>query len=379
MNRGDRWIIWLAAILTAFGVVMVYSAGSFASFIHHQGRNYYLEQQLLRVALGGALMWICASKLSLRWLETISPWALAGACALLIAVAVVGHTSKGATRWFRLGSASLQPTELARVAAVIFMAMFLKRRPVAEHGFWRGLVPPMVILAIVSGLIFKQPALSSAALLFATGFAMLFLSGAPLRYLLIPIGVGGLAAVGGIATHPYQLMRIKTFFDFVLHGKLDSLGSGYQIDQSLIAIGSGGIFGRGLGAGFQKLLSLPDAHTDFIFAIIGEELGLIGASVLIVVLGLFLWRGLRVTARCSDPFACLLAGGLTVQFGLYAVANLMVATSLVPTTGLPLPFVSYGGSALLVNLAAAGILYRISALNDEGEALTRQRWAREGA
>ena len=379
MNRGDRWIIWLAAILTAYGVVMVYSAGSFASFIHEQGGNYYLQQQLMRVALGGALMWFCASKLSLRWLEAISPWALAVACLLLLAVVTVGHTSKGATRWFRVGSASLQPTELARVAAVIFMAMWLKRRPVAEHGFWRGLVPPMLILAAVSGLIFKQPALSSAALLFATGFLMMFLSGAPMRFLMIPVGAGLVAMVAGIATHPYMLTRVTTFLDFVLHGKLDSRGAGYQIDQSLIAIGSGGLFGRGLGAGFQKLLSLPDAHTDFIFAIIGEELGLIGATVLLVVLGLFLWRGMRVTARCSDPFACLLAGGLTVQFGLYATANLMVATSLMPTTGLPLPFVSYGGSALLVNLAAAGILYRISALNDESEALTRQRWAREGA
>lgn len=379
MNRGDRWIIGLALILTFFGVLMVYSAGSFASFIHHQGGGYYLQQQAVRVVLGGALMWFCARKLNLRWLETISPWTLGACCLLLVAVIAVGHTSKGATRWFRVGSASLQPTELARVAAVVFMAAWLKRRPISQHGFWRGLVPPMLLLGFVSALIFKQPALSSAALLFATGFTMFFLSGAPLRYLAIPVGVGALAVVGGVATHPYQLKRVSTFLDFVLHGKLDAQGAGYQIDQSLIAIGSGGIFGRGLGAGFQKLLSLPDAHTDFIFAIVGEELGLVGATVLLVVFALFLWRGLRVTARCSDPFACLLAGGITVQFGLYAVANLMVATSLAPTTGLPLPFVSYGGSALLVNLAAAGILYRISALNGEDEALTRSRWAREAA
>ncbi len=379
MKRGDRWIIGLALILTAFGVVMVYSAGSFASFIKHQGGNYYLQQQVVRVLLGGALMWFCARKLDLSRLEKFAPIALAACCVLLLAVVAVGHTSKGATRWFRVGSASLQPTELARIAAVMFLAMWLKRRPIEKHGFVRGLLPPMAILGVVALLIFKQPALSSAALLFATGFTMFYLSGAPMRYLLMPVGAGALAVAAGIATHPYQLKRIQTFLDFVLHGKIDAQGAGYQIDQSLIAIGSGGLFGRGLGAGFQKLLSLPDAHTDFIFAIVGEELGLLGATALLVVFALFLWRGLRVTARCSDPFACLLAGGITVQFGFYVVANLMVATSLAPTTGLPLPFVSYGGSALLVNLAAAGILYRISALNGEDEALTRQRWAREGA
>lgn len=379
LNRGDRWIVILAALLTCFGLVMVYSAGSFTSFIHNRGENYYLQQQLWRVGLGAFIFWFCARRLDLRWLETMSPWLLGLACVLLVAVIGFGHTSKGATRWFRLGSASLQPTEIARVAAVVFLASWLRRRPVAEHGFVRGMLPPLGFLALVAALILKQPALSSAGLLFATGFLMLFLSGAPLRYLFIPVGLGASAASLAVLTHPYQMKRIHTFLDFVVGGKLDAQGAGYQLDQSLIAIGSGGLFGRGLGAGMQKLLSLPDAHTDFIYSIIAEELGLVGSTFLLVVIALFLWRGMRVAARCKDPFAGLLAGGLTVQFGLYAIANLAVATGVAPTTGLPLPFISYGGSALLVNLAAAGILYRISALNGESEALTRQQWAREGA
>jgi cell division protein FtsW len=175
------------------------------------------------------------------------------------------------------------------------------------------------------------------------------------------------------------MRRVQTFLDFVVQGRMAARDSGFQLDQSLIAIGSGGLSGRGLGAGMQKLLFLPEAHTDFIFSIIAEELGFLGTTALLVVIGLFLWRGMRVAARCSEPFAALVAGGLTVQIGLYALANLAVATGLAPTTGLPLPFVSYGGSALLVNLAAAGILYRISALNGDAEALTRQRWAKEGA
>jgi cell division protein FtsW len=154
----------------------------------------------------------------------------------------------------------------------------------------------------------------------------------------------------------------------------DARGAGWQLDQSLIAIGSGGWLGRGLGGGLQKYQFLPEAHTDFIFSIVGEETGFLGATLLIGLIALLLWRGMRAAARSSDPFAHLLAGGLTLQIGLYALANLCVATVLAPTTGLPLPFVSYGGSALLVNMAAVGLLYRVSAENDEREALTRQRW-----
>ena len=181
-----------------------------------------------------------------------------------------------------------------------------------------------------------------------------------------------------LATHPYQMKRVASFTAFLFHGTLDPKGAGWQLDQSLIAIGSGGLSGRGLGAGMQKLLFLPEAHTDFIFSILGEELGFLGATMLLALLGLYLWRCLRASARATDPFAGLLAAGLTVQIGLYAIANLAVATGLAPTTGLPLPFVSYGGSALLANLAAAGLLYRVSAGNDEREALARQRWSQRG-
>jgi cell division protein FtsW len=178
-----------------------------------------------------------------------------------------------------------------------------------------------------------------------------------------------------IQRHPYQMQRIATFVGFVFTGALDQRGSGWQLDQSLIAIGSGGWFGRGLGGGLQKYLFLPEAHTDFIFSILAEELGFIGTSALFVLLALLLWRCMRVVARAADPFHFLLAGGLTLQIGLYALANLAVATGLAPTTGLPLPFVSYGGTALLVNLAAAGLLYRISAVNASTDALARQRWS----
>jgi cell division protein FtsW len=371
-------LIVLALLLTAVGVVMVYSSGSFLGFVKYHDENHFLKMQVLRAGLGVAALWAC-TRVSLRWLETAAPWLLGGACVLLLVVVVMGHMSNGATRWLRLGFLSLQPTDLGRVAAVVFLAWWLKRRPVAQYGFWRGLVPPLVLLGVVAALILKQPNLSSAGLLLATGFAMLFLSGTPLPWLAAPLAAGAAVVGVALATHPYMMGRVQTFLGFVLHGQLDARGAGWQLDQSLIAIGSGGPLGRGLGAGMQKLLFLPEAHTDFIFSIIAEELGFLGATVLLAGLALFLWRGLRAAARAADSFAFLLAGGLTVQFGFYALANLAVATGLAPTTGLPLPFVSYGGSALLVNLAAAGLLYRVSVLNDEGDALARQRWSREAA
>jgi len=178
---------------------------------------------------------------------------------------------------------------------------------------------------------------------------------------------------------PYMLARVQTFVSTLTGAGVDARGAGFQLDQSLIAIGSGGWFGRGIGGGLQKYLFLPEAHTDFIFSILGEETGFLGATILFALYGLLVWRGLRAAARATDRFAFLLAAGLTVQIGLYALVNLAVATGLAPTTGLPLPFVSYGGSALMANLAAAGLLYRVSALNGADEALTRQRWTRGAA
>ncbi len=378
MRRGDRWLVGLALLLTAVGLVMVYSAGSFHAFVRYGDSNYFLRHQFVRTVIGIGVLFAC-SRLSLRRLESLAPWLLLGACALLALVVAAGHMSNGATRWLRVGFMSVQPTDLGRLAAVIFLAWWLKRRPIAELGFWRGMLPPLVVLAVVAGLILKQPNLSSAALLLLTGFVMLFLSGAPLRFLGAPIAAGAAIVALALATHPYMMTRVNTFIGFVFGGQFDHRGAGWQLDQSLIAIGSGGVVGRGLGGGLQKLLYLPEAHTDFIFSIFAEELGLIGVTLLFAAIGLFLWRGMRAAARSSEPFACLLAGGLTVQIGLYAVANLAVATGLAPTTGLPLPFVSYGGSALLVNLAAAGLLYRVSAMNGDEDALARQRWSREVA
>ncbi len=379
MSRGDRWLLILPMVLTAVGLVMVYSSSAILGITRYQDPDHFLTKQLFRVALGIAVFAIIALRADLRFIERHAPKLLGVAVALLVFVVVAGHVAGGAMRWIRLGTMQLQPTDLARLAAVVFLAWWLKRRPPAEHGFARGLVPPLVIVGALAGLILLQPNLSSAGLLFATGFVLIFLAEAPLLHLAVPFGAGLAALAVALYTHPYMMGRVQTFIGFVLTGTLESRGSGWQLDQSLIAIGSGGWFGRGLGAGLQKYLFLPEAHTDFIFSILAEELGFLGSTVLLALFSLLVWRGLKVTARTADPFHFLLAAGLTLQLGLYAIVNLAVATGLAPTTGLPLPFVSYGGSALLANLAAAGLLYRISVVNETGAAVAHQRWSREAA
>ncbi len=374
MNRGDRWLLVLPLLLTALGVIMVYSSSAILGITRYQDPNYFLARQFVRAGLGIGALWAC-SRLDLKKVERFAPWIFGTGLALLLIVAVLGHTSNGAARWLRFKFLSFQPTDFGRLATVVFLAWWLRRRPPAEHGFVRGLLPPLGLVACAAGLILLQPNLSSAGLLGATGFLMLFLADAPLPHLAVPVAAGLVTGMAMLQTHPYQMQRVATFVRFVFTGALDARGSGWQLDQSLIAIGSGGWFGRGLGGGLQKYLFLPEAHTDFIFSILAEELGFIGASVLFVLFALLLWRCMRVVARAADPFHFLLAGGLTLQIGLYAIANLAVATGLAPTTGLPLPFVSYGGSALLANLAATGLLYRISSVNASADALARQRWS----
>ena len=376
MNRGDRWLLTLPLVLTGLGVVMVYSSSTILGITRFQDPNHFLFKQLIRAGVGVIAMVAC-SRLPLRRLEPLSPWLLGAGAALLLVVVVIGRVAKGAMRWLDVGLFSIQPTDLARLAAVVFLAWWLKRRPPAELGFARGLLPPLLMVAGLSGLILLQPNLSSAGLLGVTGLALIFLAEAPLPHLAVPVGGLALGLMVALHTHPYQMERLRTFLQFVFTGTLNARGAGWQLDQSLIAIGSGGWFGRGLGGGLQKYLFLPEAHTDFIYSIFAEELGFAGTTVLLGTIGLLLWRGLRAAARAADPFAFLLAGGLTIQIGLYALVNLAVATGLAPTTGLPLPFVSYGGSALVANLAAAGLLYRVSAMNEAEEALARRRWSQE--
>ena len=376
MRRGDRWLVTLPLALTAIGLVMVYSSSAILGLTRYQDPDHFLIRQIQRIVLGLIALFAC-SRISLRALERWAPWIMGAAVSLLGLVVVIGRVAKGAMRWLSIGFFSVQPTDLARLAAVVFFAWWLRRRPPADLGFWRGTMIPLAMIGFLSGLILLQPNLSSAGLLGITGFGLLFLAGARIRHLAVPVGAGVAFVVFALLTHPYQMERVTTFTRFLFSGELDARGTGWQLDQSLIATGSGGWLGRGIGAGLQKYLFLPEAHTDFIFSILAEETGFLGATLLLALFTLLSWRGLRAAARAQDDFTFLLAGGLTLQLGLYACVNLAVATGIAPTTGLPLPFVSYGGSALVANMMAAGLLYRISAANGDDEALAKQRWSRE--
>ena len=272
MRRGDRWLLVLALALAVVGLIMVYSSSAILGITRYQDPNYFLSRQAVRVLLGVAVL-IAVARIRLRWIERFAPWLLGGSVALLAVLEAVGHVSHGAGRWLRVGFLSLQPTDLARLTTVVFLAWWLKRSPPAEQGFLRGLGPPLVVLGGVCGLVLMQPNLSSAALLAATGILMIFLSGARLGHLAIPVAAGAAAGVLALATHPYMMRRLVTFVGTWFGGIPDARGAGWQLDQSLIAIGSGGWLGRGLGGGLQKYLFLPEAHTDFIFSIVGEETG----------------------------------------------------------------------------------------------------------
>jgi len=303
---------------------------------------------------------LVTSRFDLRRVEAAAPFVL-GVGVLLLALAVAaGHVSHGASRWLKLGFLTLQPTDAGRLAAVLVLAWWLKRRPPAELGFWRGFAPPLALVGALAGLILLQPNLSSAGLLGLTGFVMVYLSGARLRHMAVPVALGGLLVVFALKTHPYMMGRLATFIRFTTTGELDNRGAGWQLDQSLIAIGSGGWHGRGLGGGLQKYLFLPEAHTDFIFAIIGEEFGMLGAAVVVALFALLIWRGLRIGLRAPEAFGSYLALGLTVMLATQTLVNLGVVTGSLPTKGLPLPFISFGGSALTMTLFSTGVLLNIS-------------------
>jgi cell division protein FtsW len=227
-------------------------------------------------------------------------------------------------------------------------------------------LPALALIGTAAALVAVQPNLSSAAVLFAVGALLLFFAGARWLHLGGTLALGAAGFVAMIVRYDYQRERLMHHVQFLFTGKLDSLGSGWQLEQSLIAIGSGGLFGRGFGRGMQKFLFLPDPHTDFILAIAGEEGGLLATAGLTAALLLYFWRSYRASMRAPDLFGTLAAAGLTTQLALYCFVNMGVATGLLPTTGLPLPFISYGGSALVMNLAAAGILVNISSQAEAG-------------
>jgi len=366
-RRADPVVAFVPLALACGSLVLVYSASSILGITTYNDPYYFLTRRAIHLVIGLAAFFFCANFDYHRLVEKSAGRAFLLVLGLLAVVAVLqnGHMARGARRWVNLFGTTFQPTEIARVVVVLFLARYLARKGESLKVLRTGFLPALAVGSIAVVLIAMQPNLSSAGVLFGVVLAMLWFAGARPLHLGAIVGVGFLGFLAMLAKFEYQRERVASFLSFLFTGKLDALGAGWQLDQSLIALGSGGLFGRGYGRSLQKFLFLPDPHTDFILAILGEEGGLIATAGLLIVLVFFLARSYRTAFRAQDDIGYLVAAGLATQLACYTFVNLGVATGLFPTTGLPLPFVSYGGSALVMNLAAAGILVNISAQAQE--------------
>ena len=353
----DLVILLMAVALTCFGVVMVYSASSVMAVKKFHDGFYFLKRQGLYALLGFTVMGVAMAIDFEKWRKYAVP-ILLGTMVLLILVFVpgIGGAAKGASRWIRLPGFNFQPSELAKIALIFYMAYSLDKKQEKVKFFSTGFLPYMVLLAVLIGLLLKQRDMGAALTLGSVAILMLFAAGTRPRYIL---GMGVLAlpfACYLVMTESYRLRRIKAFLD----PWQDPTDSGFQIIQSWLAFGNGGVLGQGLGEGKQKLFYPPEAHTDFILSVVGEELGLIGVLVIGAMFFLLVQRGIRVALYAQDDFGRFLAFGIVTLLGIEAFVNMGVVTGLLPTKSLALPFISYGGSSMIVTMFAVGVLLNVS-------------------
>jgi len=365
-RRLDLSLLLPVVGLVALGIVMVYSSSAFLGAERFQSEYFFLRRHAIRILIGIVVL-LLAARIDYHVYVRLAPWALGASTLLLAALLAFGGAGvRGANRWLSLAAINIQPTEIARIACVAYLARLLDRKGERMASFRDGVLPACLVLGVLAVLILRQPNLGSTIALLATGFVMLHLAGARFRHLGLLVLIGAAVAWVQIARHPYMMDRIEAWLGLWGGGSVDALGRNWQLSQSIIALGSGGLLGTGPGHGLQKVFFLPDPHTDFIYAVIGEELGLVGTgAVLLAYLALFL-RGLKIAGSAPDRFGFLLAAGLTVNLSVYVAMNIAVVTGVIPTTGLPLPFLSYGGSALVVNLGVTGVLLNIAGQMETG-------------
>jgi cell division protein FtsW len=363
--------------LTAFGLVMVYSATSAPAALGGGDPGFYLKRQGIYALIGIALL-ILASRTDFRALRYLAPALVLSSAFLCLAVLAMGEQVNGARRWLTFGPFAFQPSELAKLSLAIWVAAYLARRP-APRNLGELARPVGLVVGAFCALILVEPDLGTVIALVLVVGAILVVSGAPLRVLVAGGSLASAVALAAIWVTPYRRERFFSFLD----PWQDAQGTGFQTVQAMIGLGSGGIFGRGMGQGIEKINYLPEAHTDMIFAVIGEELGLLGTSAVIAAYLAFAYAGLRVALRCRDPFGKRLAAGLTALVCGQALVNLAAVLGVAPLTGITLPFVSYGGSSLIVSLASVGVLLNIAvnggrasaALPDRGRGDRRPRAA----
>jgi cell division protein FtsW len=354
--QSDKWLFLAALALVCLSVVMVYSASALVALEKYQQANLFVTKQMLWALLGVAMLSIVMRIDYRAYRSDTFVWTLVGAVSLLLVGVLFSDPVNGTRRWFGVGGFGVQPSELAKLAAIVFTALMLERRMHRVNELGYSLFPIGLIVGSLIGLILLEPDFGTAATLLGVVGVMVFAAGLSYRYVLGAVLLALPALYVVLMSADYRRRRVLTFLD----PWSDPLGDGFQIIQSLIAVGTGGLTGKGVMAGVQKLFYLPEPHTDFVFAVIAEELGFIGAAVIVGCFGVIAWRGLRTAMRAPDGFGAFLALGLTMMIVIQAAVNISVVLGLMPTKGIPLPLVSFGGSSLLINLIGVGVLLNIS-------------------
>ncbi|HSX48619.1 MAG TPA: putative lipid II flippase FtsW [Candidatus Nanoarchaeia archaeon] len=359
-HKPDYLLALTVFLLLGIGLIMIYSISPVLSFklLGSTSRNYYFYGQLGNIAVG-LFFWALASQIHYRVWQKWSPLLIAGAAIALLGLVVPGlsFSTNGATRWLKLGPASFQPAELLKLSLIVYLAAWFERRGQYIREFWEGLFPFSIMLAVASFVVVVlQRDMGTMMVLVLAAIGMFYAAGSKLRHVFSIVAGGAMLGWLAIVTFPHRLSRLTVFLD----PSKDPSGQGYHISQALIAIGSGGLLGVGLGHSIQIYGYLPEAANDSIFAVIGEEFGLIGCLVIIGLFGFLVYRGLQIAKSAPDSFSRLTAIGISLWLLFQALINIAAMLSLLPLTGIPLPFISYGGSSLVFSLVGAGILLNIS-------------------
>lgn len=355
----DPWLLFSTISILLLGLIMVASASIVVSEQAAHQPFYFLIRQFIYMALGLILACL-VMRIEMSQLQKVAPYCIILALAVLVLVLVpgVGRQVNGSVRWIGIGSLGIQVSEVAKLLAIIYMADYLTRRNEEVRQRVSGFVKPMILFALMSVLLLREPDFGSAAVIMTTALGMMFLAGARFGQFLILFGVVALILAGLAVSSPYRLLRLTSF----LNPWSNEYASGYQLTQSLIAFGRGGWFGVGLGDSVQKLFYLPEAHTDFLFAVLAEELGLVGVLVVVLLFSILVWRALRIARQAhltKNDFSAYLGYGLALWTAMQAMINIGVNSGLLPTKGLTLPLMSYGGSSMVVMLVVLGLLFRI--------------------
>ncbi len=360
-NAPDYFLFTVIMILAGIGIIMIFSTSGIMALEKFNDKYFFLKRQSLWLLIGITASLI-AMKIDYRHYEKPAPRILLACIVLLSMVFLpgIGITINGARRWFKIGGFTFQVSELAKLVLIIYLASALSRKQKDLKNFKRGVLPLVFVVWLCFTLILLEPDFGTAMIVLAVSYFLFFVGKMPFSYLALPAVLVAPLSVFIVRSKPYMLRRLLIF----LNPGTDPNGLGYHIIQSLIALGSGGPVGVGLGESTQKMFYLPEAHTDFIFAIIGEEFGFVGTFLVISLFFIVIYRGAKIALKCDNLFGALLAGGIVMAITFQAMVNIGVVTRLLPTKGITLPFISYGGSSLLINLIAVGILLNISAHNE---------------